>query len=163
MQFFNPPKHGLLDSWLFCLLRFKVNCDFLFFFAVLKGMMLQIIQLRIITCFNMWKELFILLHWEELGKLYYQTNIKSNLSLYSLYYAEACNKLARPIFTLLRRANTAPFEEMLQRWRAVGNTVSNLTGLRFERVKSRTPKKEQSESTRLSDFLVSGFESFWKT
>ena len=42
----------------------------------------------------MWKEFFILLHWEELGKLYYQTNIKSNLSLYSLYYAEASYKFA---------------------------------------------------------------------
>ena len=28
--------------------------------------------------------------------------------------------------------NTAPFKEMLQRWRAVGNTVSVLTGPRFE-------------------------------
>ena len=28
--------------------------------------------------------------------------------------------------------NTAPFEEMLQRWRAVGNTVFDLTGPRFE-------------------------------
>ena len=28
--------------------------------------------------------------------------------------------------------NTAPFEEMLQRWRDVGNTLSDLTGPRFE-------------------------------
>ena len=28
--------------------------------------------------------------------------------------------------------NTAPFEEMLQWWRAIGNTVSDLTGHRFE-------------------------------
>ena len=27
---------------------------------------------------------------------------------------------------------TAPFEEMLHRWPAVGNSVFNLTGLRFE-------------------------------
>ena len=26
-------------------------------------------------------------------------------------------------------SNIAPFEEMLQRWQAIGNTVSNLTGL----------------------------------
>ena len=38
----------------------------------------------------------------------------SNLSLNSLYYAEACNKYAVPISTSLRPGNTAPFEEMLQ-------------------------------------------------
>ena len=57
---------------------------------------------------------------------------KSNLSLYSLYYAEACNELAGPISPSLRPGNTAPFEEMSMRWRAVGNTVSDLTGPRFE-------------------------------
>ena len=35
-------------------------------------------------------------------------------------------------------SNTAPFEEMSQRWRAVGNTVSDLTGPRFERQTSRS-------------------------
>ena len=64
--------------------------------------------------------------------------IKSNFSLYSLYYAEACNELAGPISASLRPGNTAPFEEMLQRWRAVGNTVSDLTGLRFEPQTSRS-------------------------
>ena len=34
--------------------------------------------------------------------------------------------------------NTAPFEEMSQRWRAVGNTVSDLTGPRFEPQTSRS-------------------------
>ena len=57
---------------------------------------------------------------------------KSNLLFYSLYYAEACNEFAGPIFASLRLGNTAPFEEMLQRWRAVGNTVSDLTSPRFE-------------------------------
>ena len=33
--------------------------------------------------------------------------------------------------------NTAPFEEMSQRWRAVGSTVSNLTGPRSESQTSR--------------------------
>ena len=57
---------------------------------------------------------------------------KSNLSLYSLDYAEACNELAGPISASLRPDNTAPFEEKRQRWRAIGNTVSDLTGPRFE-------------------------------
>ena len=61
-----------------------------------------------------------------------------NLSLYLLDYAEACNELAGPISASLRLGNTAPFEEMLQRWRAVGNTVSDLTGSRFEPQTSRS-------------------------
>ena len=56
----------------------------------------------------------------------------ANLSLYSLYDAEACNELAGPISASLHPGNTAPFEEMLQRWQAVDNTVSNLTGPRYE-------------------------------
>ena len=64
--------------------------------------------------------------------------IKSNLSLYSLYYAEACNELAGPISASLRPGNTAPFEEMSQRWRAVGNTVFDLTDPRFEPQTSRS-------------------------
>ena len=34
--------------------------------------------------------------------------------------------------------NTASFKEMLQRWRAIGNTVSDLTGPRFEAQTSRS-------------------------
>ena len=34
--------------------------------------------------------------------------------------------------------NTAPFEEMSQRWQAVGNTVSDLTGPKFESQTSRS-------------------------
>ena len=37
-----------------------------------------------------------------------------------------------PIFASLHPGNTALFEEMSQRWRAVGNTRSDLTGPRFE-------------------------------
>ena len=37
-----------------------------------------------------------------------------------------------PISASLRPDNTASFEEMSQRWRAVGNSVSDLTGPRFE-------------------------------
>ena len=58
--------------------------------------------------------------------------MKSNYSLYLLYYAEACNKFAGHISASLRPDNSAALEEMSQRWRAVGNTVSDLTGQRFE-------------------------------
>ena len=47
-------------------------------------------------------------------------------------YAEACNEFAGPISTSLRLGNTAAFEEMLQRWRAVSNNVFDLTHLRFK-------------------------------
>ena len=42
---------------------------------------------------------------------------------------ESCNG---PISVSLQPGNTAPFEVMSQRWRAVGNTVVDFTGLRFE-------------------------------
>ena len=57
---------------------------------------------------------------------------KSNLSLLSLYYVEACNEFAEPISASYHPPNTAFFEEMSQRWQAVGNTVSDLTGSRSE-------------------------------
>ena len=63
---------------------------------------------------------------------------QSNLSLYLLDYAKACNKLAGPISASLRPGNTAPFEVISQRWRAVGNTVSDFTGPRFEPQTSRS-------------------------
>ena len=43
-----------------------------------------------------------------------------------------CNKLTGPISAALHLGNTALSEEMLQRWRAVGNSLSDLTGPRFE-------------------------------
>ena len=49
-----------------------------------------------------------------------------------MHYVEACNELAGRISALLLPGNTARFEEMLQRWRAVRNTVFDLTGLRYE-------------------------------
>ena len=72
--------------------------------------------------------------------LLYQNQIsKSNHSLYSLNYNEACNEFARPISSSLRQGNTAPYEEMSRRWRAVGScTVSDLTGTKFEPQASRT-------------------------
>ena len=54
--------------------------------------------------------------------------IKSNLSVYSLYYAEVCTEFAGPISASLRPGNTAPLVEMSQRWRAVDKTVSDSTG-----------------------------------
>ena len=63
---------------------------------------------------------------------------KSNLSLYSLYYAEACSKSAWPISASLHPGNTASFEKMLLWWRAVGSTVSDLTGPRFACQTSRS-------------------------
>ena len=58
--------------------------------------------------------------------------------LHSPYYTQACNELAGPFSASLRPGNTASFEEMLQRWRAVNNTVSDLTGPRFEPHTSRS-------------------------
>ena len=71
-------------------------------------------------------------------KIRHKSSIKSNLSLYSLQYAEACNKLAGLISAPLRAGNTAPFEEMSQQWPTLGNTVSDLTGPRFETQTSRS-------------------------
>ena len=67
--------------------------------------------------------------------------IKSNVSLYFLYYAEACNEFARLISMSLRPGNPAPFEEMLLRWRAVGNIVSDLADPKFEPQTSRSRDK----------------------
>ena len=55
-----------------------------------------------------------------------------------MYYAEACSKFAVPISTSLLPGSTAPSEKMLQRWRAIGNTVPNLTSPRFELSISRS-------------------------
>ena len=66
------------------------------------------------------------------------TLIKSNLSLYSLYDAEAWNEFAGPISASLRPGNPASCEQMPQRWKAVSNSVSDLTGSRFEPQTSRS-------------------------
>ena len=76
------------------------------------------------------KKLSVFQAQDKISFVLYQ--ITSNLSLYSRYYAKACYKLATPKFASLRPGNTAPLEETLHRWRAVGNTVSDLTGPRFE-------------------------------
>ena len=49
-----------------------------------------------------------------------------------MYYAEACNEFTGPVSESLRPGSTAPFEVMLQRWRAIGNTELELTSPRFE-------------------------------
>ena len=51
--------------------------------------------------------------------------IKSNLSLCSLKYVEACKKLAGPISASLPQGNEALFEAMSEQWRGVGNTVTS--------------------------------------
>ena len=58
--------------------------------------------------------------------------IKSNLLLYLLYYAEARNEFVGLISVSLCLGETAPFEEMSRQWRAVGDIMSDLTGPRFE-------------------------------
>ena len=63
---------------------------------------------------------------------------QSNFSLYSLYYAEASNEFAGPISASLRLANAVCFKQISQRWQAVGNTMSGLTGPRFEPQTSRS-------------------------
>ena len=53
-------------------------------------------------------------------------------SIFSIYFTEACSKFSGHIFGSLRPGNTAVLEEMLLRWRAVGNAASDLTGPVFE-------------------------------
>ena len=52
--------------------------------------------------------------------------------------------------------NTAPIEEMSQRWQAVGNTVSKFTGPRFE---------PQASRSRINDRVTAGTQAgaFWLT
>ena len=43
------------------------------------------------------------------------------------YYTKACNEFSGRNSASLRSAKTALFEEMLQRWRTVDNTMSDVT------------------------------------
>ena len=81
-------------------------------------------------------------------------NFKSNLSLYSLYYAEACNELSGPNSASLRPGNTASFEETLLHWRAVGNTASDLTGPRFEPQTSRSRDESITAQRNIISYLA---------
>ena len=61
--------------------------------------------------------------------------------IYAVLYGitpKRISEFAGPNSESLRTSNTAPLEEMLPRWRAVGNTVANLTGSRFEPQTSRS-------------------------
>ena len=80
---------------------------------------------------------------------------KSNLSIYSLYYAEACNKLAGPNSASLRPGTTTSFEKMLLRLRVVGNTVTDLIGPRFG---PQTPRSRDGRITALPT-LIGCFKS----
>ena len=53
-----------------------------------------------------------------------------NFLLPLLYYAEACNELAR-VNEQLRPCNKDSFEKVLQRWQAFGNIVSDLRKSNF--------------------------------
>ena len=70
--------------------------------------------------------------------------IITNLSSYSLHYAEACNEFAGARLRISTPVGST-FEEMLQQWRAVGNSVSDLSGPRFE-----PPIHAPSETSALS-------------
>ena len=66
----------------------------------------------------------------------------SNLLVFSQYYDEACNQFAGPFFPSSCPGKTLIlFKEILRRWRAVCNTVSDLTGPRFEPHNSRSTDK----------------------
>ena len=58
-----------------------------------------------------------------------------------MYYGEACNEFAELISTLLSVGKAAPFEEMSQQQRAVGNTVFDFTFPRFELLAFRSRKQ----------------------
>ena len=55
-----------------------------------------------------------------------------------MFYFDRCNEFAGPISESLRPINTAPFEELSQRWQAVGTAVFDFTGPRFEPQTSRS-------------------------
>ena len=67
------------------------------------------------------------------------TQIKSFIIILAIYYAQTYNEFAGPISESLR---------LLQRWWAVGSTVSDFTGIRFE---PQTPRPtDKSVSSRLT-------------
>ena len=64
-----------------------------------------------------------------------------NKSSYLLHYAEACNEFAGHISAAWRQWAKELFLKKYQKWRAIGNTVSDLTGARFELQTSRSRSK----------------------
>ena len=65
-----------------------------------------------------------------LNSLDKKKTIKSNLSLYSLYYAAECNEFAAPTTTLLRPGNTASFEKISLRWQLAEATQCSISPAR---------------------------------
>ena len=65
---------------------------------------------------------------------------------------------SRYIFASLRPGSTAPFEEISQRERAVGNTLFDLTGPRFELQTSHS--RDERVTARPTDRLII-FEMFY--
>ena len=63
---------------------------------------------------------------------------RTNQIKYFNILTEACNEIAGPTSASLCPGSTALYEEMSQRWRAIGNTASDLTDLRFEPQTSRS-------------------------
>ena len=55
----------------------------------------------------------------------------------------------------MRLGNTAPFEEMSPRWRAIGNTVFDLAGSRFKPQTSRSKYQRVSACLTLGKLVVS--------
>ena len=64
-----------------------------------------------------------------------KNNINQNLSL---CVTTKHVKSLRAHLRVIALGNSAPFQEMMQRWRAVGDTVSDLTHPRFELLTSRS-------------------------
>ena len=62
---------------------------------------------------------------------------QTNLTLFGLVGSRSVDLIH--ISALFRQGSTAPFEEVLQRWRVVGNTLFNFTGPKFE---PQTPAPE---------------------
>ena len=74
-------------------------------------------------------------------RITFQQQIKSNVLLYSLCNAEACNELADPSPRHCARTTQLLSKNYRRGWRAVGNSVFDLTNPRFELQTSRSIDK----------------------
>ena len=87
-----------------------------------------------------------------------------NLSLDSLFYAEACNEFVAPISASFYQGNTPPFEEISQSWWDICITASYLIDPRFEPQTSCSRDKCTSIffcSLQSDHFSFSCFAVFW--
>ena len=87
------------------------------------------------------------------GSVFLILSNQSNISLYSLYCAEACNELAGPISASLRWAT----QLLLKKCRSVGNTVVDVTNPRFE---PQTSRSRDERFTVCYRYLLADFEFF---